>query len=890
LTPAEAAAAAALAITASINAAQVGTAAVASAPLQETVVGDFEPDNEGSEVELGQVPSSFTAKNFVKPSIRGRVYDNLMKLYTLKWREEESEHRVIYGVVEQRAERLYWRGLLTPMGWYNLLTERQFLRQLDNMVDAVGYCFVPAEIGAESVSGLPFDANGGKMSMQHVLTANFGSSVSSLASGSLHNPNTVDLNTISYKSPTRMNMHVDNASVSSHTHSFAHNEDGGFDEDEMPFGYLNPQEDGPMSPSIASVSNRGVGGNNVVFNVTEPQYPAVENGSASPDKAGGGRVAGNTGTGTGSDPVPSRKLPAGSISRLQSTALSPDAASLYNTALEMTISVFDTDCTGDLDEGEVRVLLRCLRCALSEKAFRHVFADSDDVIRGVSMRKLVNHLRSRVRWYRGGIFGKVLPGASGLSLSKAGYLRCAAGIQITLQRQLAHKRALQTVKLSKLGHINILLDANRGTSDQTLLIRAQLFAMRQVAAFLKTTQGRIKLHQAVLDVAYSYQHEVLSVCANPTYIATSGVYYLNYAFSIHHEGDGVLITELPHVVKFLITRCGLQPTPQLESLSQMFAYVRCAADMRTLSHAEFCALLTPLFYQPAQLAQNTCFSRIRRPGRLRRDAKYHMFSNARQQAVKIAMDFPVIDVAETNYRCSVLGLQLFVQQNLSSLNLQQPLVKTPPATPQPEASEANDSESLATVPSPAMAAVYSAGNNADPVTDADIASPSPNICAAVPTPGTGGAPASPTTAPPARITPGFLSKLTKSKSAAAAKAPRIVPMEAVSLYLLSLGYSKRDLSHHCFQELLDVEHLQGHFRVDPINLTVVKETARSDVAKTGTYLEALRRARRKALHHARYEMELRVTVRALVEYGHLVEKKGAEMLKELLVGVSHCLE
>jgi hypothetical protein len=81
-----------------------------------------------------------------------------------------------------------------------------------------------------------------------------------------------------------------------------------------------------------------------------------------------------------------------------------------------------------------------------------------------------------------------------------------------------------------------------------------------------------------------------------------------------------------------------------------------------------------------------------------------------------------------------------------------------------------------------------------------------------------------------------------------------------------------------------------HFRVDPINLTVVKETAGNEVAKPGTYLESFRRARRKALHHARYEWELRVTVRALVENGPLVEKKGAELLKELLVGVSHCLE
>eukprot|EP00601_Ochromonadales_sp_CCMP2298_P017819 CAMPEP_0173242698 /NCGR_PEP_ID=MMETSP1142-20121109/15089_1 /TAXON_ID=483371 /ORGANISM="non described non described, Strain CCMP2298" /LENGTH=57 /DNA_ID=CAMNT_0014174205 /DNA_START=342 /DNA_END=511 /DNA_ORIENTATION=+ len=33
---------------------------------------------------------------------------------------------------------------------------------------------------------------------------------------------------------------------------------------------------------------------------------------------------------------------------------------LYLLALEMGVSAFDSDCTGDLDEGEVRALLVCL--------------------------------------------------------------------------------------------------------------------------------------------------------------------------------------------------------------------------------------------------------------------------------------------------------------------------------------------------------------------------------------------------------------------------------------------------------------------------------------------------------------------------------------------------
>jgi hypothetical protein len=895
LTPAERAASAADAIAASIQAAQ-----------RFSVLPDEIPVENDENAEEANDAVNNPAVNVVeKPTIRGRVYDNLVKLYTLKWREEESEHRVIYRVVEQRAAWQYWRGLLTPLGRYNLVTERQLMTQLDVVIDAVGYC-LPTTQSQET-----------QPTIQQVLTAHFGSSVSSLASGSLHNINTTDTYTVSAKAPVYSpqpspgNWHVGRydgglntiGSLSSHTHSYAlldgQDERSDFEADEHPFGYLDPTTDAQPS-SIASASQRA-------------QVQVDGRVLTSPS----GRAGVNPGPAQGMSGSPSNKrghttsvrfqdIPQlEDVDSAQDLPLQPphtdpqqelweqerhfeahrsraDTTRLLLTALEMAISVYDTDCTGDLDEGEVRLLLTCLRCSLSEKAFRHAFADHDDVIRGVSVHELVTHLSDRVRYTYGNRVASLLFGQA-LSLTQAARVRRAAGVLVTLQRQLAHKRALQTVKMSKMGRIVMLRESHSGTSDQTLLVRTQLFAMRQVHAFVRTTQGRIKLHHTLQDVSFSYLREVVSHLQDQTPIAVSGVCYLNYAYAVHHEGDGILVTELPHVVKFLVRECHLQPSTQLSGLGQVFCDLRGSADVRTLSHAEFSALCTPLFHPPSRVQRVSFWTRLGLSRRLRRHAKLRMHSCARQQAVKIAMEFPVIDVAEANYRCSILGLRRFIDTNLSTLQAaaQRAMSLPPPVVselPVPSAAvgataDAVDSDALAA--SGAEVGVSTRGADSN---DAAVPEQPDQALEA--------------TSPERGVTKRGFSLLPFSKQTRSAepKADVYVPTEAVSLYLLSLGYSLRDLSHDSLQGMCDVDHLQGHFIMNPVGLNTVKETARTHIAKPGTYLEAFRRARRKVTYGATYSAEFKVTVQALAQYSAIVDKKGGEFLKELLVGVSHCLE
>jgi hypothetical protein len=894
LTPAERAASAADAITASIQAAQRFSVLPDEIPIEN--------DDNVEETNDAVINPAVTVTE--KPTIRGRVYDNLVKLYTLKWREEESEHRVIYRVVEQRAAWQYWRGLLTSLGRYNLVTERQLMTQLDVVIDAVGYC-LPTTQSQDT-----------RPTIQQVLTAHFGSSVSSLASGSLHNINTADTYTVSVKAPVYSpqpspgNWHVGrydgglntNGSLSSHTHSYAllegQDEGSDFEADEHPFGYLDPMLDAQPS-SVASVSQRA----QVQVDGRVLTSPSGRAGVVTASPSGVGSPSNKRGhtTSVRFQDIPQLE----DVDSAQALPLQPphsdpqqelweqerqfeahrshaDTTRLLLTALEMAISVYDTDCTGDLDEGEVRLLLTCLRCSLSEKAFRHAFADHDDAIRGVSVHELVTHLSDRVRYTYGSRVASLLFGQA-LSLTQAGRVRRAAGVLVTLHRQLAHKRALQTVKMSKMGRIVMLRESHSGTSDQTLLVRTQLFAMRQVHAFVRTTQGRIKLHHTLQDVSFSCLREVVAHLQDLTPIAVSGVCYLNYAYSVHHEGDGILVTELPHVVKFLVRECHLQPSTQLSGLGQVFCDLRGSADVRTLSHAEFSALCTPLFHPPSRTQRDSFWTRLGLSRRLRRHAKLRMHSCARQQAVKIAMEFPVIDVAETNYRCSVLGLRRFIDTNLSTLqaaaqravSLPPPVISERPVTSAVVGATADavDSDAL-TVPGAELGVTAQAGdgNNVIGTEQPEQALETTSDERAV-------------------VKRGFtLLPFSKPARSVVPKADVYVPTEAVALYILSLGYSLRDLSHDSLQGMCDVDHLQGHFQLNPVGLNTVKETARTHIAKSGTYLESFRRARRKLTHGASYSAEFKVTVQALAQHSAIVDKKGGEFLKELLVGVSHCLE
>jgi len=96
-------------------------------------------------------------------------------------------------------------------------------------------------------------------------------------------------------------------------------------------------------------------------------------------------------------------------------------------------------------------------------------------------------------------------------------------------------------------------------------------------------------------IAYSWDRDVASHVlplgsARPSPPYDMGMQCLWYSYAVHHEGTGVLTTELPHVVKFLVTRMKLIATKHVSGLTTLFGDVCSRDDIRILTQEDFIAL------------------------------------------------------------------------------------------------------------------------------------------------------------------------------------------------------------------------------------------------------------------------------------------------------------
>jgi hypothetical protein len=313
----------------------------------------------------------------------------------------------------------------------------------------------------------------------------------------------------------------------------------------------------------------------------------------------------------------------------------------WDLALEMLVHAFDTDCSGSFDEGEVRLLLQCVKYALPDKKILYNFPELLDG--DSSAERMVQFLAPRVTFYRG-IWGPF--GSRGrLSVSRKNSLLASSMMLISLARQYARARTEEATELFRSG--KLIEDNNDNKNDNALMVRSQLFAMRQVFLYLKTTLGRNHINNTLVQVKLWWKEHIVSRKYD-----IIGLY--TYAYYIHSEWNGILITELPHLVKFLITRLNFHPNSEISIIAELCNKIRVKADLYWLSLDDLLELLPPLF----TISSSTVYRRMALMGNsLRKDAKLNMFSKARQESVLIAMRTEEIYVADTNYRCSVLGLQ-----------------------------------------------------------------------------------------------------------------------------------------------------------------------------------------------------------------------------------------
>jgi hypothetical protein len=314
-------------------------------------------------------------------------------------------------------------------------------------------------------------------------------------------------------------------------------------------------------------------------------------------------------------------------------------------SLAVLVYAYDTDCSGTFDEGEVKLLLKNALAGLREREVLFKFPEVKDD--AASLHTMVKYLAPRVLWGRGYLarFGF---GGGAYIITKPS-LNAAASMLISLSRQLARAKAEEAAELARTGHMQEEEDAK---NDDALMMRAQMLAMRQVILFRRTIQGRFK-YRATKKLVKSWWWE----CCWKTGFSRNGL--LSYAFQVHREYNGLLITELPHLLRFCVVCLKFYTTSFVSEIGKMIEDVKMKSDIYWLSEEDTLLLLdkalsgTSSYFNMSRQKPQTF---LRRLWCVDRDANINMNSKARQQSVLIALQFDGIYVSDTNYRCSVLGL------------------------------------------------------------------------------------------------------------------------------------------------------------------------------------------------------------------------------------------
>jgi hypothetical protein len=316
--------------------------------------------------------------------------------------------------------------------------------------------------------------------------------------------------------------------------------------------------------------------------------------------------------------------------------------------VDVLLYLFDTDCSGNFDEGEVSFILRVLGCRLPEHKLLRLLPDL--ITEGKVSKQALKAL----------VLARRLRKGSDIQVKSVGVSVTTMRLLVSWKRQRARLVAQQSVKLAKTGNIvssgervdqSVL--ATSSTAIHTLLVRCQLLASRQVMMFLKTTHGNLQFFQTKMAVRKMWTHDMRD---KPKKADRD---LMLYAYHLHFERRGVLLTEIPYLIQFAVTRFGLSiDKEKVASVSRLLGAIRALEDVRWLSFAEVLAIVAPLlsnFGSGAGAGDGAAGSRSVWKD-VHADACVKMQSQARQQAVLICLNDPRVTAPETNYRCSVLGL------------------------------------------------------------------------------------------------------------------------------------------------------------------------------------------------------------------------------------------
>lgn len=186
--------------------------------------------------------------------------------------------------------------------------------------------------------------------------------------------------------------------------------------------------------------------------------------------------------------------------------------------------------------------------------------------------------------------------------------------------------------------------------EAALMTRSQLLAMRQVDTYLTTIYGRLERGRAANFARGLWKSHVVA----GNYCLRS---VIAYAYHLFKDSNGLIITELPHLVRFLVKSMHLRTLPTIKTVMDIVAAVKRRRDLKVYREGECVDLLEPLLCPLGRLQKAAWKFRTHVVGWYAADGTARVYALARQQAVLLSMKFSGGVVGETNYRCSVLALE-----------------------------------------------------------------------------------------------------------------------------------------------------------------------------------------------------------------------------------------
>jgi hypothetical protein len=641
-----------------------------------------------------------------------KPYHLLSKLYLLKHQQEEDEISTIYHIAQKKAkyELYYELSTLHDKRWYQWKNEEIFLNQMDKMIDNYNYCYRK-------------DSSATYKSMTLIQPIyKIDKKINNYVDVS--NNNVDNSNNIAYDIKVRRSSSFINKNIDSNQEITVEYESNKW------FTVMNNNNNNTTTDIHAGNYNDNDGDNDNINN-----HNNIENDNNS-----------NT---------------------IDSIITLPDNNNLLThyqlLALECFISAFDTNCTGTLNENEIKAVLRSLHFRINEKHFRFYFADSENFIKNIEIKKIIhyiemlqmkplnnnnnsssltnNHIINDNNNNNNTNKSIIKVDHSRKLLSKTMNRICALHLLICIQSQFIYHNIQPSMKLTKSqkhllilrrqyeynnnsnNHNNFYLYENEKLNDndnnvqsnvniginvnndiynnsindksRTLMIKSQLFAMRQVKIFLNTTYGKINLYNQYLEINNSwnrdinnihyYYHDdsdvddkhdenvngvdgdnvngvdgdnvngvkdekILNGSNKNKYNKSSkkvgfdlknsssksnlnnyidhhqnydhdhhhrhhsniGDNYITYAYSIHYiSTQGLLLQEIPYVIKYLIKNLKLKPTEYLDNIYHLFSsttdrYSSSSTssksvnndEIRWINYHEFITILSPLFNIP----------------------------------------------------------------------------------------------------------------------------------------------------------------------------------------------------------------------------------------------------------------------------------------------------